>query len=234
MLIMYEENVNFLRFYKTSVKSSSLSGMVFFVILLIVLFPGCSIAGLGGKDGNSKNGRAAGKKASPPAVKLTKHQQALLDGARSRLGDVYDDSWYAEGYPPAGRSACVDIVYFAYKNINIDLQTEVNSDIESNRQLYPAVGDNAINHRRCPNLIVWFGRYAKSLTIKTDKKNLPQWKPGDVVFWSMKNDGVADHIGLISDQKTPEGVPLAIHQAAPVCAEEDALNSWKIMGHFRL
>ncbi|MCE1245542.1 MAG: DUF1287 domain-containing protein [Firmicutes bacterium] len=207
------------------------------IILFSGFLSGCTSQGNAhtGKNGSGGGFSIFGIKPSPsPKIKLSARQQKLIEGARSRIGDVYDDSWYADGFPPAGRSACVDIVYFAYKNNNFDLQTKVNEDIKQNSGLYPAVGDYAINHRRCPNLIVWFSRFAKKLPLETDKKHIAQWKPGDVIFWSMQNDGVADHIGLVSDQFSPDGVPLVIHQAAPTCVEENAMNTWKIMGHFRL
>ncbi|MCD4786181.1 MAG: DUF1287 domain-containing protein [Candidatus Eremiobacteraeota bacterium] len=166
-------------------------------------------------------------------VKLTNKQKLLLEGARLRLGDEYDASYYSEGHPPDGKSACVDVVYYAYKKIGVNLQKKVNADLRSNPGIYPAKGDYAINHRRCPNLIVWFRRFTKSLDRKSKGKSLSGWKPGDVVFWSLTNDGVADHCGIISDKKTDDGVPLAIHQFPPECKEEDVLNDWVIMGHFR-
>jgi len=173
------------------------------------------------------------KKSNKNKVKLTKKQKLLLEGARSRLNDEYDASYYSGGHPPDGKSACVDVLYYAYKKIGVDLQKKVNGDIRNNPGIYPAKGDYAINHRRCPNLIVWYKRFAKSLDKKTDEKSLPKWKPGDVVFWSLTNDGVADHCGIISDKKSEDGVPLVIHQFPPECKEEDVLNDWVIMGHFR-
>ncbi len=165
--------------------------------------------------------------------KLPEKQRNLLDGARSRLGDIYDASYYSEGEPPKGKSACVDVVYYAFLKIGVNLRDEVDRDIRANPSIYPARGDYAINHRRCPNLIVWFKAFSENLTKKTEKKNLAEWKPGDVVFWSLTNDGVADHVGVISEVKTDEGVPLVIHQFPPSCKEEDVLNRWTIMGHYR-
>lgn len=165
--------------------------------------------------------------------KLPEKQKKLLDGARSRLGDVYDASYYAEGEPPKGRSACVDVVYYAYLNMGVNLRDEMDKDIRANPSLYPAKGDYAINHRRCQNQIVWFKAFTKILTKKTDKKNFMEWQPGDVVFWSLTNDEVADHVGIVSERKTEEGIPVIIHQFPPTCREEDVLNRWTIMGHFR-
>ena len=166
--------------------------------------------------------------ARPPV--LSKKQRALLKGARSRLGDKYDSGYYSKGYPPEGKSACVDVIYFAYKRIGINLRKEVNDDIQKNPNLYPVNRDSAINHRWSPNLIVWFRRHTTVLS----KKKISTYQAGDVVFWSLTGDGVADHCGIISDRKTKYGIPLVIHQFPPECKEEDCLNYWPIMGHFRI
>lgn len=161
---------------------------------------------------------------------LSRNQKLILEGARSRLGDRYDSGYYSYGYPPQGRSACVDVLYFAFKKIGIDLQVEVNRDMRQNPGPYPAHRDYAINHRWAPNLFVWFKRHARSFS----GKSLSEWEPGDVIFWSLTGDGVADHCGIVSDKKNPDGRPLVVHQFPPTCREEDVLNRWQIMGHFRL
>lgn len=164
---------------------------------------------------------------------MDRKQESLLSGARARLGDEYDSDYYSGGYPPDGKSACVDIVNYAYLKMGVDLREKVNGDIQSSPDLYPVRRDYDINHRWCPNTIVWFRRFTVSLPVKTDEKNIKTWKAGDVVFWSMADDGVADHCGIISDKKTGNGIPLVIHQFPPECKEEDVLNRWVILGHFR-
>lgn len=148
-------------------------------------------------------------------------KKALIDGARTRLGDAYDSGYYAQGYPPRGKSACVDVLYFACQRVSLDLQSEVDKDIQRRPDLYPSVRDRAINHRWAPNLIVYFRRHWKVLP------NDGQWEPGDVVFWSLTDDGVADHCGLVTNP------PFVIHQFPPLCAEHPVLLGWKVMGHFR-
>jgi uncharacterized protein DUF1287 len=62
---------------------------------------------------------------SPPLSNL---QLQLLEGARSTLGDMYDDAYYAGGPPPQGRGACTDVVYSTYRKAGVDLQQEIEKD----------------------------------------------------------------------------------------------------------
>ncbi|MEW6276998.1 MAG: DUF1287 domain-containing protein [Candidatus Eremiobacterota bacterium] len=151
----------------------------------------------------------------------------LLAGARTCLGDVYDSGYYSGGPPPRGRGACTEVLYYAFLNVGLDLQDRVDRDIRSHPGLYPNRRDRNIDYRWCPNLIVWFRRHASELPKDRD------FRAGDVVFWSMLNDGVADHCGLVSDRTGPRGKPLVVHNVGPYCAEDASLGRWTVVGHFR-
>lgn len=148
-------------------------------------------------------------------------RDALVAGARTRLGDQYDSGYYAAGHPPQGKSACVDVLYYACQRVSLDLQEQVDRDLSAHPELYPSLRDRAINHRWAPNLIVWFRRHWIVLPNDAD------WQKGDVVFWSLTDDGVADHCGLVTEP------PWVIHQFPPQCCEHPVLLGWKVMGHFR-
>lgn len=154
---------------------------------------------------------------------LNPAQTRLLEGARSTLGDVYDDAYYGGGPPPEGRGACTDVIYSACLANGLNLQEAIEKDISQQPQGYPNLGDRNINYRRAPNLIVWFQRHQISLPLDSD------FQAGDIVFWSLTNDGVADHVGIVSDQ--PGQV---IHNFPPRSREDAELHSWTIEGHFRL
>lgn len=66
--------------------------------------------------------------ATPIPRPLSRRQQALLRGARSRLGDVYSAAYFTGGYPPAGQSACVDVLVYACREVGVDLRREVARD----------------------------------------------------------------------------------------------------------
>ncbi|MGV8122591.1 MAG: DUF1287 domain-containing protein [Candidatus Xenobiia bacterium LiM19] len=165
---------------------------------------------------------------------LSEKQKELLKGARSTLGDRYDSGYYAGGPPPKGRGACTDVLYYALLKAGLNLQNAVDDDKRKYSSLYSGIRDRNIDYRRCPNLVVWFKGYTKTLTTKVNKSSLSKWKPGDIVIWTFSKNGVtADHCGIISDKESSKGIPLVIHNFPPMSKEEDVLMSWRIVGHFR-
>ncbi|MBI3924382.1 MAG: DUF1287 domain-containing protein [Armatimonadetes bacterium] len=163
-----------------------------------------------------------------PAQELSARQKKLLQGARSCLGDAYDAGYYEGGPPPRGRGACPEVVYYALKAAGIDLQERVDQDILAHPELYPNRRDRNIDYRWCPNLIVWFRRHTTRLPLDGP------WQAGDVVFWSLLDDGVADHVGMVSDRQSHRGASCVVHNFPPRCTEEPVLSRWRIVGHFRL
>jgi len=160
--------------------------------------------------------------------------------ARSQIGitTTYDPAYSRMAYPmgdvPLARGVCSDVVIRAYRKVGVDLQRLVHQDMRVHFSAYPRIWglkkpDSNIDHRRVPNLEVFFKRQDKAL-------NLPQvsdsYKPGDIVSWRLDN-GLA-HIGIISDKKSMFGSrPLVIHNIGQGTQEEDVLFSWKIVGHYR-
>lgn len=144
---------------------------------------------------------------------LATPEEKLIEGARSCLGDRYDAAYYAGGPPPRGRGACTDVLYYAFKRIGVDLQKGVDR--------LPDTPDPNIDYRRCPTLIRWFQLHTQKLP------NDPDFQPGDVVFWSLTGDGVADHCGIVSYKKV-------VHNFPPRCTEEAVLHRWPVVGHFRI
>ena len=149
---------------------------------------------------------------------------AFVAGARTCVGERYDASYHAGGPTPPGRGACPEVPYYAFKAIGRNLQKEVNADIRRQPGGYPLLRDDNIDYRWCPNLIVWFKRHTRAVL---------DWQPGDVVFWSLTGDGVADHVGVVSDRKAGARY-LVIHNFPPACTEDDSLGRWAVVGHFRL
>jgi len=163
----------------------------------------------------------------------------IVKGARQEVeeGTVYDSSYYAQGYPPPGRGACTDVIWRALKAAGYDLRQMVDEDIRQAPAEYGATGkspDSAIDFRRVRNLQVFFSRHAQLLTTEVkpgDVDNLAEWQPGDIVVFGPPTE----HIGIISDRRRRDGVPLVIHNAGPKASEGDILENWptKIIYHFR-
>lgn len=162
----------------------------------------------------------------------------IVEAARSEVtkGTRYDANYYEGGYPPEGRGACTDIIWIALRGAGIELKALIDEDIAEHTDDYPRVRsapDPNIDFRRVPNLVVFFQKYGLELTtdvVPGDPENLIQWQPGDIVVW----DG-PEHIGIASDQRRTDGVPLVIHNCGPYASEDSALLTWpgEVAHHFR-
>jgi len=149
----------------------------------------------------------------------------------------YSAAYYPGGYPPDNEGACTDVVWRAMRAAGHDLKALIDADIAANPQDYPRVAGNPdpnIDFRRVPNLVVFLNKYGESLTCEIrpgDSENLAAWQGGDIVVFG----GPLEHIGVVSDKRRRDGVPLLIHNAGPHATEADILTSWptRITHHFR-
>lgn len=168
------------------------------------------------------------KRLSNAAIELTKDKV------------IYDPSYVKIPYPngdvPAGRGVCTDVVIRAYRKLGIDLQKEVHEEMKANFSKYPnqkrwglKTTDRNIDHRRVPNLQVFFSR--KGIVKKiTDKAE--DYLPGDIVTWDL--GGGITHIGIVIDRKSADGKrPLIVHNIGRGQVVEDCLFSFKITGHYQ-
>src|SRR5947209_9669404 len=105
----------------------------------------------------------------------------LVAAAGERTHHVvrYDPAYVRIPYPggdvPADTGVCTDEVIRSYRAVGIDLQKEVHEDMLQNFAAYPnwrrwrlAHPDSNIDHRRVPNLMVFFQRKGETLPI-TDR-----------------------------------------------------------------
>jgi uncharacterized protein YijF (DUF1287 family) len=93
----------------------------------------------------------------------------------------------------------------------------------------PTSTDTNIDHRRVPNLRVFFRRHGDALTLSADASD---YHPGDIVAWNL--GGGITHIGIVVDQKSPQsGRYLVLHNIGRGPQMEDVLFHWKIIGHYR-
>ena len=119
----------------------------------------------------------------------------------------YDPAYVRIPYPggdvPPDTGVCTDEIIRSYRAVGVDLQKEVHEDMAKNFDAYPRKWrwlrghpDPNIDHRRVPNLQVFFQRKGQSLPI-TNRAD--DYKPGDLVTWDL--GGNVPHIGIIVDQK---------------------------------
>ena len=151
---------------------------------------------------------------------------------------VYTPSYVSIKYPngdvPAKTGVCTDVVIRAYRKLGIDLQKEVHEDMKTNFSKYPKTWglkttDKNIDHRRVPNLEVFFARKGKTLAIT---KNASDYKTGDIVTWLLAGDAIP-HIGIVTHIKSNNGNPMIVHNVGSGQVLEDCLLSWKIVGHYK-
>lgn len=153
-----------------------------------------------------------------------------------RYEPAYVEIPYPGGDVPGDTGVCTDEVIRIYRAVGIDLQKEVHEDMKKNFSEYPRIGakpakrpDANIDHRRVPNLMVFFSRKGETPAI-TDRAE--DYSPGDLVTWDLGGD--VPHIGIVVDQKSPaSGRHLIMHNIGQGPKIEDALFSWKITGHYR-
>lgn len=142
---------------------------------------------------------------------------------------------YPNGDVPANIGVCTDVVIRAYRKLGIDLQKEIHEDMVSNFSLYPnqkrwglKTTDTNIDHRRVPNMQVFFSRKG---IVKPITKNPDDYKPGDLVTWDL-GKGI-DHIGIVVNIKSQDGNrPGIVHNIGSGQVLQDCLFSFPITGHY--
>ncbi len=150
---------------------------------------------------------------------------------------TYDPSYYSIGYPngdvPADRGVCTDVVIRAYRKVGIDLQKEVHEDMKAHFDLYPKIWgmkttDKNIDHRRVPNLMVFFKRKGK---VKPMTQNATDYIPGDIVCWNLGRS--ITHIGIVVNRKSQDNQRyMMVHNIGGGQVLEDCLFNFKIIGHY--
>ena len=142
---------------------------------------------------------------------------------------------YPGGDVPSDTGVCTDEIIRSYRAVGVDLQKEVHEDMVQNFGAYPnkrrwllAHPDANIDHRRVPNLMVFFRRKGESLPITNHAED---YAPGDLVTWDL--GGNVPHIGIVVDQARMSGRYMVVHNIGEGPRMEDVLFNWKITGHYR-
>ena len=169
-------------------------------------------------------------------------QSRLAAAALERTAHTveYDGSYFAIAYPggdvPADKGVCTDVVIRAYRALGIDLQVAVHEDMRLDFGAYPSERiwglqktDTNIDHRRVPNLQIFFERNGKKFPVTRDPGN---YRPGDLVTWMLP--GNLPHIGIVTDRRNAGGDrPLIVHNIGSGPRLEDILFTYEITGHYR-
>jgi len=165
-----------------------------------------------------------------------KLSNAALELTKDKV--TYDPSYVKLKYPNGDvakdKGVCTDVIIRAYRKLGIDLQKEVHEDMKKNFSIYPKKWglkstDKNIDHRRVPNLEVFFERKGEKLTVTN---NPADYQTGDIVTWMIADK--LPHIGIVTHKKSADGKRnLIVHNVGGGQVLEDCLFSWEIVGHFR-
>ena len=170
--------------------------------------------------------------------------QKLVDAAIAQVGVTvsYDPTYrnisYPDGDVPKASGVCSDVVIRAYRALGIDLQQLVHEDMKKNFSAYPKTWrlskpDANIDHRRVPNLQVFFTRHGQSLGVS---HNGADYKAGDLVTWNLTGSASKPlpHIGIVTNRTSEDGLrPLVVHNIGQGVHVEDTLFTYQITGHYR-
>jgi uncharacterized protein len=183
----------------------------------------------------------AAQSSDPRSAAKDDFRKKLVTAAIERTQHTvrYDPAYVRIAYPggdvPADTGVCTDEVIRSYRALGIDLQKEVHEDMASNFSAYPhkwnwllAKPDTNIDHRRVPNLMVFFQRKGESLPASNSAED---YRPGELVTWDL--GGGVPHIGIVVDRKGPSGRFEVVHNIGQGPQMEDVLFNWRITGHYR-
>lgn len=219
--------------------------------LLLVAASGCGASpqGVGSQAGaardageqRAQNSNAAGETRGEVVSSGSPFLDRLVEAAIERTSHQvrYDPTYFRIAYPggdvPSEVGVCTDEVIRSYRKVGVDLQREVHEDMRANFRLYPRNWglrrpDTNIDHRRVPNLMVFFSRKGERLPVTSRAED---YRPGDIVTWDL-GSGLT-HIGIVV------GVPAEadrarlqiVHNIGAGPKMEDVLFNWKITGHYR-
>lgn len=199
-------------------------------LLITILFLGCSQ-----KEKNKILATNTEAVATTFEEKLSNAAISIIDPSID-----YDPAYISIKYPngdvPKNKGVCTDVVIRAYRKLGIDLQKEVHEDMKANFSLYPNLKkwgmtntDTNIDHRRVPNLEIFFERKGIKLLVT---ENANDYKTGEIVTW-MINDKLP-HIGIITNKKSSDGErKLIVHNVGNGQVLEDCLFNYEIAGHYK-
>lgn len=199
------------------------------ILLIVILFCSCSQ-----KEKNKTLSFTAKRTTNTFEEKLSEAAISIIDPSID-----YDPAYFSIKYPngdiPKNKGVCTDVIIRCYRKLNIDLQKEVHEDMAANFSEYPNLKkwgmtktDTNIDHRRVPNLEVFFERKGIKLPVSEDAKD---YKTGELVTW-MINEKLP-HIGIITNKKSEDGKRnLIVHNVGGGQVLEDCLFEYKIVGHY--
>jgi uncharacterized protein YijF (DUF1287 family) len=177
---------------------------------------------------------------NPSTDTVPAKREQLVNAAFAEIGvtTLYDPAYVRLAYPggdvPEDRGVCTDVVIRALRGVHVDLQVLVHDDKKKAPSAYPhewpgPSPDPNIDHRRVPNLMVFFKREGKQVPLS---KAGTDYLPGDIVVWRLPSGLL--HVGLVSDRVVPGTDHLyMVHNIGRGAECSDALFYYTQVAHYR-
>ena len=164
--------------------------------------------------------------------------QKIAEHAADQVGKTffYTSDYRKIPYPGGDihitKGVCSDVIIRSYRQEGIDLQKLVHEDMKKNFNLYPKIWgltkpDTNIDHRRVPNLQVFFKRHGQVLPNDRD------FQTGDIITWNLNPKGSTPHIGIVANKKASDGTPYITHNIGWGTRTDNMLFDYPITGHYR-
>lgn len=170
---------------------------------------------------------------------------SFVQAAQQQVGvtKFYNPAYKKLSYPNGDvepiEGVCTDVIVRGLRKLGIDLQKLIHEDMKKNFNVYPhkwglAQPDSNIDHRRVPNMVTYFQR--KGLEVSLQEP----YMPGDIVVWELGKTAWGFgrsilHIGVVSNQYIQAKKRYkVVHNVCCGVQEEDFLNEYPILHHFRL
>lgn len=209
------------------------------LVTFVVVLAAIAFVMAGVPEGRALLGQLIVRVDPPPDTASAKaHEFASAAAKQVGVTVSYDASYVQLAYPggdvPVETGVCTDVVVRAMREMGTDPQVEVHEDMAAAFGEYPRTWglsepDPNIDHRRVPNLQVYFERLGKSLPVTSVAAD---YQPGDIVTWKMP--GGSPHVGIVSARQAPWESRFAIvHNAGRGTRVEDVLFDFTITGHYR-
>lgn len=199
-----------------------------FAIVLVALF--CALASCSREPSVTQVDRAGEPEGFVKAL-----CEAALE--RTKHTVFYESAYRVIPYPggdvPFNKGVCTDVVIRSYRKLGIDLQKEVHEEMRSHFAVFPKKWglkepDTNIDHRRVPNLQVFFSRRGEVLPVTNKGQD---YQPGDLVTWGVYT---RPHIGIVVDRISQDGRRfMVVHNIGLGPKLEDMLFDYHITGHYR-
>ena len=150
-----------------------------------------------------------------------------------RYDATYKKIKFPHGDVSPDTGCAADVIVRSLRSLGVDLQELIYLDMLSSFASYAknkpdAKPDTNIDHRKVPNLQVFFARHGSSLPVT---RKYDEYKPGDII--TCRTNENQPHIAIVVPSPTGGARPWIVHNIGWGPCIEDRLFDFNLTGHYR-